>query len=644
LSVQKSLLHKNKIAIVGNPNVGKSALFNQITATYSLVSNFPYTTITVSRAAVAIGGVNFEVIDTPGIMSLDGQSEDGLITRDILIKEHPELVVLCMNANNIRTSLILASQIFEMNIPVIVCLNMVDESSQKGIRIHTQKLEELLGVPVIETVATEGRGIKKLVRTLQKASSTGQKAEYKSFIEKGLTSLKHCFPPENVPTTALLLLLLQKDPEIEKLVESNYGKDILDKVQAVTKKVQRERLKPVSKIILEEKDRWAKGILSKAVEINPVTASRIGERIGAMTRHPVLGWAILFLVIYCTFILVGKVGAGIIATYFDQKIFLPINSRIGEMIPWDLWRECAVGEYGILTTGLANAVGTVLPILTMFFLILNLLEDVGYIPNLCVLSNRLFKRVGLSGKAILPIILGFGCKTMATLSTKILESKRERFIAIFLIAFAIPCSSQLGINMAILALFPISAFFIVFGTLALIEIGAGLTLNKILKEDYYTDFILEIPPIRFPNIKNLLTKTYYRLKWFLMEAVPLFIIGAFLMFLMDTFYILDLIKTALSPLIVSFLNLPIETVDAFLLCLARHEAGAVILMDLVQAQKLDYIQAIVSILACFVPCFANIMAMFKEIGSKWTLLLVPLIVFLFILTAGIVNFILRWLV
>ncbi|MDX1779492.1 MAG: FeoB small GTPase domain-containing protein, partial [Thermodesulfobacteriota bacterium] len=143
MSVQKSLLHKNKIAIVGNPNVGKSALFNQITATYSLVSNFPYTTITVSRAAVTIGGVDFEVIDTPGIMSLDGQSEDGIITRDILIKEHPELVVLCMNANNIRTSLILASQIFEMNIPIIVCLNMVDESSQKGIRIHTQKLEEL---------------------------------------------------------------------------------------------------------------------------------------------------------------------------------------------------------------------------------------------------------------------------------------------------------------------------------------------------------------------------------------------------------------------------------------------------------------------------------------------------------------------
>ena len=214
-------------------------------------------------------------------------------------------------------------------------------------------------------------------------------------------------------------------------------------------------------------------------------------------------------------------------------------------------------------------------------------------------------------------------------------------IAIFLIAFAIPCSSQLGINMAILALFPITAFFIVFGVLALIEISAGLTLNKVLKEDSYTDFILELPPIRFPNIKNLLTKTYHRLKWFLMEALPLFIIGAFLMFIMDTFYVLDLIKKVLSPLIVSFLDLPIETVDAFLLCLARHEAGAVILMDLVKAQKLDYIQAIVSILVCFVPCFANIMAMIKELGGKKTLFLVPLIVMLFMLTAGIINYLLR---
>jgi ferrous iron transport protein B len=641
LSRQSSLLHKNKIAIVGNPNVGKSALFNQITASYSLVSNFPYTTITVSRAAITVGGVNFEVIDTPGIMSLDGQSEDGIITRDILIKEHPELVVLCMNANTIRTSLVLASQIFEMNLPVIICLNMIDESSQKGIRVHRQTLEDLLGVPVVETVATEGRGVTKLVKLLQKAPGTGQRVHYTPFIEGGITTLAHCFPPENMPSTTLLLLLLQQNPEIEKLVASQYGEEILDKVRAVTKSVQRERLKPLSKIILEERNRWAEGITSDAVERHPGSTSKIGESIGAMTRHPVLGWAILLWVIYCTFMLVGKVGAGVLATFLDQKIFLPINTRIGEMIPWDFWRNCAVGEYGILTTGLANAVGTVLPILAMFFLILNVLEDSGYIPNLCVLSNRLFKRVGLSGKAILPIILGFGCKTMATLATKILDSKRERFIAIFLIAFAIPCSSQLGINMAILALFPITAFFIVFGVLAFIEISAGLTLNKILKEDSYTDFILELPPIRFPNINNLLTKTYYRLKWFLMEALPLFIIGAFLMFLMDTFYVLDLIKKVLSPLIVSFLDLPIETVDAFLLCLARHEAGAVILMDLVKAQKLDYIQAIVSILVCFVPCFAKIMAMIKELGGKKTLLLVPLIVMLFMLTAGIINYLLR---
>jgi ferrous iron transport protein B len=574
-------------------------------------------------------------------MSLDGQSEDGIITRHILIKEHPKLVVLCMNANTIRTSLVLASQIFEMNVPVITCLNMIDESSQKGIRVHREKLEELLGVPVIETVATEGRGVRRLVKLLQKAPGTGQRIHYTSFIEGGITEIEHCFPPENIPTTALLLLLLQKDPDSEKLVASQYGEEMLDKVYAVTKSVQRERLKPISKIILEERSRWADGITSDAVERHPASTSKTGEKIGAMTRHPVLGWAILLWVIYCTFILVGTVGAGILATFLDQKIFLPINTKIGEMIPWDFWRNCAVGEYGILTTGLANAVGTVLPILTMFFLVLNLLEDIGYIPNLCVLSNRLFKRVGLGGKAILPIILGFGCKTMATLATKILDSKRERFIAIFLIAFAIPCSSQLGINMAILALFPVTAFFIVFGVLASIEIIAGLTLNKILKEDSYTDFILELPPIRFPNIKNLLTKTYHRLKWFLMEALPLFIIGAFLMFLMDTFYVLDLIKKVLSPLIVSFFDLPIETVDAFLLCLARHEAGAVILMDLVKTQKLDYIQAIVSILVCFVPCFANIMAMIKEIGGKRTLLIIPLIIMLFIITAGIINYLLR---
>jgi ferrous iron transport protein B len=359
----------------------------------------------------------------------------------------------------------------------------------------------------------------------------------------------------------------------------------------------------------------------------------------------VYGWPILGAIIYATYLLVGKVGAVFLVDSINAYLFDPLITTVGNSIPWEFWRDFAVGDYGILTMGLANALGTVLPILALFFLILNTLEDTGYLPNLCILSNRFFQKIGLSGKSVLPIILGFGCKTVATLATKILDSRKERYIAIFLIAFAIPCSAQLGVNIAVLAYFPVSAFILVFCVLALVEIMAGLLLNKIIKQEAITDFILEIPPIRLPNVKNLLIKTYYRLKWFLIEAVPLFIIGALVLFTMDKLRILNVVERMLSPLVVSFLGLPIKCVEAFLLCIARHEAGAVILMQLVKTDQLDYVQACVSIIivTCFVPCFANLMAMIKELGMKSALVMAGIIIVSSIFIGGAVNYLMRFL-
>lgn len=639
------LLHTNKIAIVGNPNVGKSALFNQLTQSYSLEANVPYTTVSVHRADITIGNIIYEIIDTPGILSLDVQSEDGLITRNILIQEHPEIVILCIDTNNLKRSLLLITQVIELEIPLVLCLNFLDESRQKGILINRKKLEEILGVPVIETVASEGRGIKELTSAVSQAAIPVQaRINYKRFIEEGLKDISGCFPSDSVPSDGLLILALMRDLWIEKFIKSKYGEEILAEVKNTVNRIHSYSQKEISRIILEERDRWAENIVQAISEKRPAEGWRLGEVIARLSRHPFWGWLILAGIIYITYVLVGKIAANLVVSLIDEKIFSPINTAIDDMIPWQLLKDFLIGDYGVLTTGLENAVGTVLPILTMFFLILNFLEDTGYIPNLSVLCNRLFQKVGLSGKAILPVVLGFGCKTMATLATKILDTKKERYIAIFLIAFAIPCSSQLGVNLAILALFPFRAFCIVFGVLVTVELIAGLILNKIMETaPERTDFIMEIPPIRLPNYRSLLIKTYYRLKWFLVEAIPLFVIGAFVLFLMDKFYALAFIKRFVFPLVVSFLNLPIETVDALLLCLARHEAGAVILLDLVTTGRLDYIQAIVSVIivTCFVPCFANIMAMIKELGLKSALFMTLVIIIFSVIIGGIVNYFFR---
>ena len=407
--------------------------------------------------------------------------------------------------------------------------------------------------------------------------------------------------------------------------------------------MQRATQKPLTHMVFEKRAAWAEKISRAITEGRQRSTGRTGEFIGALCRHPFWGWIILSVIVYGTYILVGKVGTGILAAFLEQKIFMPINGAIGSMIPWDDGRAFLVGHYGILTTGFANAMGTVLPVLVIFFLILNVLEDIGYIANLCVLSNRVFQRLGLSGRAVLPIILGFGCKTMATLATKILESRKERYIAVFLIAFAIPCSPLIGVNLAILTLFPFSTFLLVFGILVLMEIMVGLLLNKLLKQDGVSDFILEIPPIRVPLMKNLILKTYFRVKWFLIEAVPLFMVGAAMLFVMEKLHLLNIIKQGVFPVLVSFLNLPVQVVDAFLLSLSRKEAGAVILLNLAQQRQLDYVQATVGIivLTCFFPCFANIMAMVKELGTRSALLMLLVIMLVSVIIGGMLNFILR---
>jgi ferrous iron transport protein B len=643
--MDKIPVHKNKIVIVGNSNVGKSSLFNHLTKDYSIVANYPYTTVGVARGDTTLGGEHFELIDTPGIYSLEIQSEDEIVTRDILIKEHPEYIVQCIDAALLKTSLLLTSHLLELNIPLIICLNNVDGAMQQGIWVDGTKLSQLLGVPVIETMATEGKGVSELRRSILTTQPPADGFKHREHIERDLAKLSGYFPVDTMPSPAVLLLLLLEDKDIETWTRKQYGESIYQDVKKLTHYAKTSLQTPLARIVFKERNEWVEHIVNTVSGRSEIISTRLLETCGALTRHPVYGWPILGAIIYATYLLVGKVGAVFLVDSINAYLFDPLITVVGNSIPWEFWRDFAVGDYGILTMGLANALGTVLPILALFFLILNTLEDTGYLPNLCILSNRFFQKIGLSGKSVLPIILGFGCKTVATLATKILDSRKERYIAIFLIAFAIPCSAQLGVNIAVLAYFPVSAFLLVFCVLALVEIMAGLLLNKIIKQEAITDFILEIPPIRLPNVKNLLIKTYYRLKWFLIEAVPLFIIGALVLFTMDKLRILHVVERMLSPLVVSFLGLPIKCVEAFLLCIARHEAGAVILMQLVKTGQLDYVQACVSIIivTCFVPCFANLMAMIKELGMKSALVMAGIIIVSSIFIGGAVNYLMRFL-
>jgi ferrous iron transport protein B len=321
---------------------------------------------------------------------------------------------------------------------------------------------------------------------------------------------------------------------------------------------------------------------------------------------------------------------------------LLVEGFVNRFLPSAFWSACLVGDYGVLTLGVSNALLTVLPILSIYFMLFNMLEDSGYVPNLCVLLKRLSEKVGLTGNAIMPVTLAFGCKTMATLTTKCLRSGKEKFIAVYLIAFGIPCAAQMALNMSILGGLGIWAFAIAFSFMGLTWVTVGLLLNRLLKDGLREDFIQELPEMRVPNMRAVLKKTFYKLKDFLREAMPIFISAAVILFVADKTGVLTVLKNSLRPIITGFLGLPLQMVDVIVLCIANRELAAGMLIKIVQKGVFNYVQCIVAVTftMMFIPCLANVIAMVKVQGLRKAFEIVLCINITAILLAGLLNWLL----
>jgi len=635
--------HKNVILLIGNPNVGKTSIFNQLSQRYAITANYPFTTVELNTDTIRIFDKQFELIDAAGIYRLDHPSEEGQLTRDLIFNRHPEILIQVIEASNLEHSLLLTAQLLELKIPLIIVLNMIDETVKHGLRVNSRVLSEQLVVPVVETIATEGKGIEEIKKAIAKLKSPKNNMQFPLLVEKFYQNAMDIFPQKNKPPRPIVTLLALEDPFALQWIEENYGKEIASEVKNHFNHFLDNHVVNLSIAILNSQKTWIQNIVQQVITRKEEYTKFGVQKFGEWSRHPIYGWIIVLAVIFLTYLIIGKFGATFLVNELDQYVFSPLIAYIDKLIPWMILNRFLIGDYGILTTGLFNAIGTVLPIITLFFLVLNLLEDIGYLTNLIILTNRLFKKVGLTGKSILPIVLGFGCKTMATLSTKILDSKKEKYIAIFLIGLAIPCSSQLSVSIAVLALQPISAFIIVIIVLAVIELSAGLILNRLIPEEKHSDFILEIPPIRLPDIKLFFQKTFYRTMWFLKEAVPLFLLGALILFILHETSGMRLLEWALGPIVVSFLALPINFSEALVMSLARSEAGAVLIMNMVKQGELNSTQVIVAIvvITLFIPCISNIMAMIKELKTKKALIMVATITVTAFLIGGLINFVLR---
>ena len=543
--------HPLRVALVGNPNVGKSVLFGHLTGRYATVSNYPGTTVGISKGRAPIGAEVCDIFDTPGVNVLEGVlSEDERITRRMLSEGTAELVVQVGDARNLRRVLLLTSQLADTGVPMVLALNMIDEAHARGVTIDSDGLAQAIGIPVIEMVAPEGRG---------------------------LQELRAALPDAALPRGA------------RHAADSHAA--------------------------------WADRMTDEFRTVRSVSLGRFQEWLGRAVREPITGVPILAAVLYFTYLFVGVLGAQTLVELLEDQLFgeilNPAAAQLAGYIPLAFARDFLVGEYGLITMGLTYAIAIVLPVVTTFFLAFGFLEDSGYIPRLAIFSDRLFRAMGLNGKAVLPMVLGLGCDTMATMTTRILGTPKERLIAITLLALGVPCSAQLATIMGILGGISFGALLTLFGVVLSQMIIVGFLAARALPGDR-SEFIMELPPIRLPRLKNLLTKTSLRVRWYLGEAVPLFLVGTALLFVLDRFGALALLSEAARPLVTGLLGLPADAAHVFVMGFLRRDYGAAGLFTLAQSGQLSNVQAVVAltVMTLFVPCVANLLMIIRERGFR----------------------------
>jgi ferrous iron transport protein B len=567
-----------RIALVGQPNVGKSALFGRLTGRYATVSNYPGTTVALTRGRALVGEEVCDVIDTPGVNALDGAlSEDEQITRRVLEAGEADLVVQVADAKNLRRALQLTAHLGAFRQPMVLALNMADEAHRAGIVIDTVQLADRVGVPVVETVATEGRGLDALRGALGEA----------------------------------------RRPDLPPRING-------------------------------EQVRWAQETAAVCRQGTGRRAARWQELIGQAVRQPVTGLPILALVLYAFYLAVGVFGAQTLVGWVEDGLFGSLvnpaaTTVVNGLVPVAWLRDLLVGEFGLITMGLTYAVAIVLPVVATFFLVFGFLEDSGYIPRVAIFSDRLFRTIGLNGKAVLPMVLGLGCDTMATMTTRILGTPKERLIAILLLALGIPCSAQLATIFGILGGISFWALLTLFGVVTGQIFLVGYLAARVLPGDR-SDFILELPPIRLPAWRNLLVKTGLRVRWYLKEAVPIFLVGTVLLWTLDRAGVLAWLTRAGEPLMTGLLGLPASVAGVFIMGFLRRDYGAAGLFTLARDGALTGVQAVVAltVMTLFVPCVANFLMMVKERGWRVGLAIVGVITPLALLTGAVLNHGLRF--
>ena len=605
------------IALIGHPNVGKSVLFQKLTGQYVNVSNYPGTTVEVAHSA-ALHLPDTTLVDTPGVLTFPPHTEEEKVAARVLFEQDLRAIVQVGDAKNIRRTLLLTAQLAEMGVPLVLALNMMDEARQRGVQIDDDKLAEILSLPVVPTTAVQGQGVKKLTGHLKHNHPPSFHLTYPGEIENTLDDMEPLLREAPIQPRALALLWLSGDETAGSWLQAHLSSPQLKKLQTSREHLRQAFDEPLSTVIQNTRLNWVDRLAEQVLEDPGHAGSGVSARIGRIAAHPVWGIPIMGLVLYALYWFVGFFGAQVLVDFLESRVFEGLinpglTTLVENLIPVPFLVDFLVGKYGLWTMGITYALALILPIVTTFFLAFGIMEDSGYLPRVAVLTNRIFRSLGLNGKAVMPMILGLGCVTMATLTTRVMENKRERFLVTLLLALGVPCSAQLGVVMGMLAGISLTAT-VVWGSVVLLILLAVGWLAARLVPGERSQLMVELPPLRWPVFSNVITKTVARLEWYLKEVIPLFLLGTAAMFLLDRAGALQALIRAGEPLVKNWLGLPVEASAAFLMGFLRRDFGATGLFIMESQGLLSPVQVVVAMvtITLFVPCIASVLMIARE--------------------------------
>jgi len=650
-----------KVAIVGSPNVGKSVIFNALTGARVSVSNYPGTTVEVSRGNMTFQGESVEVVDTPGLYSLSPVTEEERVSRRLLMDEAPDLVIHVIDAKHLSRMLPFTLQLLEGGFRLILVLNIMDEATQLGMTIDSDRLEKELGIPVIPAVSVTGKGLDKLRAHLEEALSgppllaeelspacdwgfsegdrpSGPAESYAPILPPSLHQASEAIcnllqGEYGLSHWVLSQLLLNEDAEILATVKEQEG-ERFPLIRAIIQETRSQLSQPPGYIIWLARQTGAER-LARLASTPPTGEMSKGRRLlDNLMMRPLTGLPILFIFLYVgLYLFVGKFGAGIVVDglegVYARFLETPLTNFVERLIPSPTWQDLLVHDYGLITLALRYAVIIILPVVASFFLVFAIIEDSGYLPRLALLLDKFFKAIGLSGRAVIPIVLGFGCGTMATVVTRVLETRRERVIATLLLALAIPCSAQLGIIFALLS--STRYGLMIWGSVVgLVFLLVGFLSSRLLK-GAPPSFYIEVPPLRWPKLGNILSKTYARMECYFAEVLPLFMLASLLIWLGRYIVIagsslFDWAINIIRPAVL-VLGLPPQASEAFLFGFLRRDYGAAGLYDLHSQGLLQGNQLLVAmvVITLFLPCIAQALVMQKERGLRTALAIIAFV-------------------